>query len=291
MNDPDAIDLEELLSRFTPPDKTVQAESFGAVASQYERYRPGPPVEAIDWILPGHVGTIIDLGAGTGASTRPLIGKADVVVAIEPDDRMRSVLMNDLPSVEVLKGWGESMPLPDNFADVVLASSSWHWMEPTAAFGEIGRVLVPGGVVGAMWTVPDPEGQFQVQTRALLADRLQLSPEGAPAADREGPAPYNEFACLIMADRYRPLLDFEVPDGVPFDQPEHEVFTWDIALNADELIGFLSTWPWIITLPDETRARLFAEARRLLRDLLGIEGARTIDVGFRCEAWRSRRTD
>jgi hypothetical protein len=41
----------------------------------------------------------------------------------------------------------------------------------------------------------------------------------------------------------------------------------------------------------EARDRLFAEARRLLRDLLGIEGEVTVDVGFRADAWRSRRAD
>ncbi len=295
MNDPDAIDLEELLSRFTPPDKTVQAESFGGVASEYERFRPGPPVAAIDWVLPAHVGTIIDLGAGTGASTKPMIERAEFVVAVEPDDRMRSVLMAEVPGVEVLKGWGESIPVPDNFADAVLASSSWHWMDPIPAFREVGRVLVPGGILGALWTVPDPQGPFLVQAQALLTDQVERNPEvaeasaNASASQQESPSPYNEFSCLIMADEYRPLMKLEVPPGIAFEEPESELFTWDVALNADELIGLLGTWPWIITLPEETRQRLFAEARRLLRELLGIEGERTVDVAFRCEAWRTRR--
>jgi hypothetical protein len=83
----------------------------------------------------------------------------------------------------------------------------------------------------------------------------------------------------------------EIPPGVPFDQPEHQVFTWDTALDADELIGLLGTLSWVINMAPKDRDRLFAEARRLLRDLLGIEGAVTVDVAFRAEAWRSRRTD
>jgi trans-aconitate methyltransferase len=75
----------------TPEQKAARAASFGAAASHYERYRPGPPVEAVDWILPAHVRTVVDLGAGTGALTRLLVGRADEVVAVEPDDRMRAV--------------------------------------------------------------------------------------------------------------------------------------------------------------------------------------------------------
>ena len=76
---------------------------------------------------------------------------------------------------------------------------------------------------------------------------------------------------------------------MPFDQPEHEVYRWDVALNADELIGLLGTFSWIITMPEPTRASVIAEARRLLRELLGVHGEVTVDVAFRSDAWRTRR--
>jgi hypothetical protein len=68
------------------------------------------------------------------------------------------------------------------------------------------------------------------------------------------------------------------------------VFSWDVALNADELIGLLGTFSWIITMPEEKRTRIIAEARRLLSELLGLEGQATVDVAFRSEAWRARRS-
>ena len=92
-----------------------------------------------------------------------------------------------------------------------------------------------------------------------------------------------------MGDANRPASVLEIPPGVPFDQPEHKVFNWDVALDADDLIGMLGTFSWIITMPDETREAVIAEARRLLSQLLGVEGEVTVDVAFRCEAWRSRR--
>jgi hypothetical protein len=36
------------------------------------------------------------------------------------------------------------------------------------------------------------------------------------------------------------------------------------------------------------RYRVIAEARRLLRELLDVEGEATVDVAFRSHAWRSR---
>jgi SAM-dependent methyltransferase len=272
VTDPRPIEPDVPLSHLPPHEKAERAGSFGGVAADYERYRPGPPVSAVDWILPGLVERVVDLGAGTGALTRLLIDRADDVVAVEPDDRMRSVLIEEVPRARAVSGRGESMPIPDACADAVLASSSWHWMDPVPALHEVGRVLVRHGTLGALWTGPDPEGAFLTQAQALLTDQLQ---RGA--------------GTLIMADSRRPTPSLEIPAGVPFDQPEHEVFRWDVALNADELIGLLGTFSWIITMPEETRTRVVAEARRLLREALGVEGEVTVDVAFRADAWRCRR--
>ena len=46
---------------------------------------------------PTPVHTVVDLGAGTGALTRLLVGRADEVVAVEPDDRMRATLIESVP--------------------------------------------------------------------------------------------------------------------------------------------------------------------------------------------------
>ncbi len=241
----------------------------------------------MDWILQRPVDRVVDLGAGTGALTRLLVGRAQEVVAVEPDDRMRSVLADEVTGVKVVNGRGEAMPIPDGWADAVLASSSWHWMDPIPTLNEVSRILVPGGTLGVLWSGPDPDGPFLAQARALLANRSVDD----SATGSGGDAGSGQFASLIMGDADRPTSSLEIPAGVAFDQPERDVFTWDVALNADELIGLLGTFSWIITMPEETRNGVIAEARRLLTELLGVQGETTVDVLFRAEAWRSRRLD
>ena len=264
--------------------------NIGSVASHYERYRPGPPLAAVDWILSSvHAKKIIDLGAGTGALTRLLVDRAEEVVAIEPDDRMRSVLAQQVPSARALAGRGESMPVPDSYADAVIASSSGHWMDPVPTLLEVGRVLVPGGVLGVLWAGPDPEGPFLAQAQAMFGAKSESGDAAGGADDQKADDVESEFGRIVMGEASRPDPVLVIPLGVPFDQPEHEIFRWDVALNADELIGLLGTFSWIITLDDATRDRLVAEARRLLRDVLGLVGDKTVDVAYRSEAWRSRR--
>ena len=94
-----------------------------------------------------------------------------------------------------------------------------------------------------------------------------------------------------MSDQNNLIQVLEIPPGVPFDQPERTVITWDVALTADELIGLLGTFSWVILMEDDARERLFETARRVLHDALGVSGDVTVDVGYRAEVFKARRHD
>jgi len=269
----------------TPEERAERSSSFGRAASLYERFRPGPPVQSVEWLLADGPSTVVDLGAGTGALSRLLLHRVPSVIAVEPDDLMRGVLEQNLPTVTAVAGRGESMPLSDDSADAVLASSSWHWVDVVPALREVARVLVPGGTLGAVWSGPDPEGPFLMQAQALLGAGTSSDTDGGAV-----PGGGSDIAEMLLdAQRFETVL--AIPDGEPFAEPVQHVHRWDIALNADELIGPLGTFSWIILMPEEQRRAVLAEARRLLRDGLGVEGEVTVDVTYRSEAWRTRLLD
>ena len=254
-------------------DVVARSTSFGRVAERYETFRPGPPADAVRWLFPEGVDTVVDLGAGTGALSRLLVGVAREVVAVEPDPEMRQVLAA-VPGIVVLDGRGEAIPVADGVADGVVASSSWHWVDPVAGLTEAARVLRPGGVMAAMWTGPDFDGAFIRQAQAALAQG------GGDQVLR----------ATVAGDLAPETLTLEIPGGLPFGVPEHRRFTWLLPLTADELIGLLGTLSWIIVMEEDDRQRVFDTARRLLRDVLGVEGTVTVDVEFVCEAYRARRS-
>ncbi len=255
--------------------RAVRARSFGSAAGQYDAFRPGPPPEAVEWILPDRVGTVVDLGAGTGALTRLLVGRAESVIAVEPDSSMRAVLESRVPEADVREGTGEHLPVADASVDAIVASSSWHWIDPVAGLAEAGRVLVPGGAMAALWTGPDPDGAFIQQAAAVLtAD----GPAGSALQD------------TVSNTRDPIALVLEVPDGVPFPPPQHERFPYVLALTADQLVGLLSTISWVIVMEPDARRAVLDTARRLLGDAMGIEGDVTAQVEFLCDVYLTRRS-
>jgi hypothetical protein len=158
-------------------------------------------------------------------------------------------------------------------------------MDADLALCEAARVLVPSGTLAAVWTGPDPDGPFVVQAQALLSEMSS----GDVGSDENGSAEPDLGATVVDSEnRVEPVL--RIPDDSPFAQPERHVSTWDVALTADELIGLLGTFSWIITMTDDRRAHVIDEARRVLRDGLGVSGDVTVDVQYRCEAWRTRLT-
>ncbi|WP_426182747.1 class I SAM-dependent methyltransferase [Microbacterium sp. TWP3-1-2b2] len=137
--------------------KQELAKSFESIGEEYDRFRPGFPDAAAAEILPARVGSVVDLGAGTGKFTQRLVTRADRVVAVEPSVAMLDVLRAKLPDVEAIVAGAESMPLPDSSVDAVTVAQAFHWFDRETACAEIARVLVPGGTLGLLWNHSDPD--------------------------------------------------------------------------------------------------------------------------------------
>lgn len=244
----------------------VRARSFGAVSEHYARFRPGPPPEVLEYLLPAHADAVVDVGAGTGNLTQLLAEVVPRVSAVEPDERMRNQLSKHVRRVRVLDGSAESLPLPDGSQDAVVSSSAWHWVDPERAVPEAARVLRSGGRLGAVWSSLDrevdwvrelwrslrPDGEQRPHSSARRGLRL---PEGAPFHDAEGPH-------LIHYSR---------------------------GFDAGQLLGLAGTYSAVIVQPAPQRDAFLADvAERLASDPRLADGAQ-IEIPMRAECWRATR--
>jgi SAM-dependent methyltransferase len=121
-------------------------------AGGYDRFRPRPPRVLLDvlcrYARVERPRLVVDLGCGTGLSTRAWSGRAERIVGIEPNPAMLAVA-EPAPGVEYREAYAHDTGLPAPGADLVTASQSLHWMEPEPTFAEAARVLRPGGVFAA----------------------------------------------------------------------------------------------------------------------------------------------
>jgi SAM-dependent methyltransferase len=253
-----------------------RATSFGSVAESYDRVRPGPAAEALDWLVPRDCGLAVDVAAGTGLFTRALAGRATQVVAIEPDERMRAVLAQRSPGVRVLAGWGEQMPLPDGCADAVFVSTAWHWLDPVRAVPEIARVLRPGGRLGVVWTSRDRREDWVAEL-----DLLRLP--GVGAAARPGtPRARDDVRARLGREH-----SVKLPDGAEFGAAASASFRFTRTLAVDDVVEWLATNSSLITASAADRAAGLDRCRSALLRRTG--GAEVIEMPMRSWCWRAER--
>lgn len=182
------------MSESIDPAFAVNVQRFSGFASTYDRCRPQPPA-----IIPEILAClaqaacpalVVDLGCGTGLSTRIWADRARQVIGIEPSDDMRDEALRQTKTsnVSYRSGLSHATGLDDRSADIVTCSQSLHWMEPQATFAEAVRILRPGGVFAAIdcdwppatasWEVDTAYAEFMKRVSAIeqqrdLSDGLQ----------------------------------------------------------------------------------------------------------------------
>jgi SAM-dependent methyltransferase len=238
------------------PANDPTGRRFGEAAEAYERGRPEYPTGIVDWLLADAPVTVVDLGAGTGKLTRALVGRAETVVAVEPDAAMRAALSQRLPGTSVVTGTGEDIPLRDGYADVIVAGQAWHWVDPGRAVPEVARVLRPGGTLGLVWNDRDEADPWIARLSEIL-EAFGTSPDAA----------------------YEPIV------GDPFGELETTEVPWVHDVPIDGVVDMVVSRSYVIALPDDRRARLVMQVRDLAHDGMntttGLVPIRYVTHGYR----------
>lgn len=128
------------------------ANRFKGYCFNYDRFRPVPPKELMElglgWTQKTSVERVVDLGCGTGLSTRPWADHAKHIIGVDPSPDMLATARAATPEdhVAFVHGFGHATGLEASCADIVTCATSVHWMEPEPTIAEVARILKPGGL-------------------------------------------------------------------------------------------------------------------------------------------------
>ena len=134
---------------------STRRDEFDAEAAAYDTFRPRYPENLFDAVLDavgGAGATAVEIGAGTGLATEPLVRRGLRVTAIEPAPAMAAIAKEKLDGrfelvVTTFEEWDPRAPV-----DLVAAFTSWHWIEPAVGVPKVASLLRPGGVLALVWT-------------------------------------------------------------------------------------------------------------------------------------------
>jgi SAM-dependent methyltransferase len=237
---------------------------FERGADAYRRGRPDYPAEAVRIVVreaelgPGR--RALDLAAGTGALTGPLVATGAWVVAAEPLEAMRAVLTRSVPDAHPCAAVAEALPFAGAVFDTITVGQAFHWFDAERARDELHRVLRDRGVVALLWNVRDDDDPLQAALTALME-------------------PYRRATPSHRDEAWRRAFD----DASGFDPLERSTIPMVQRLDVHGLVDRVLSVSFMAALD----ARERASVGRRVRDLAADRGE--IVLPYRTDVWITRR--
>ncbi|MEX2254287.1 MAG: methyltransferase domain-containing protein [Acidimicrobiia bacterium] len=249
----------------------VAQRGFDSGADAYDRARPSYPPDAVAWLtehlrlVPGTL--CCDLAAGTGKLTTLLVPTGAELIAVEPVEGMWRMLHDACPTVPLVAGSAETLPLAAATLDAVTVAQAFHWFDTDRAFAELARVLRPGGRVAMIWNARDRSVDW-VDALWSIMDRVE---KRAPWRDHE------RWSDSALGERrgFGPL---------------HEgAFHHTQTLDIDRVVDRFASVSHVAVLPDAERAAVLDDVRVVLATHPATAGCTELEIPYRVDAYWCER--
>ena len=220
-----------------------RAESFGAVAGDYDAYRPSYPDGLISDLVELGPARALDVACGTGKVAVALVACGISVLGVEIDPHMAAVARTHGLFVE--EGGFETWDDQGRTFDLITCGQGWHWIDPAVGDEKAARLLNPGGTLALFWN----RDRFDDDVRADL-DKVYA--EHAP-----------QLAGHDRGHRDDPFVEQLRATG-KFASVETRAYKWVSTVTTEQFIGRAGTYSDHLALPAETRAALFGAVREVI---------------------------
>jgi len=240
--------------------EVTRALSFGADAKAYDAYRPGYPARLFDelWLLADRANPkVVEIGAGTGQATSDFASRGASVVALEPDARLVTILVEkSLPNVEVVPSTFERWEAPEWPFDIVASAQAWHWVDQDVGADKAASTLRSGGLLALWWNMPSSERS----TGSHLLDSIyeEVAPELLDTS---------VMARATSDGRHTRRVE----ESPMFEPPYQNEYQWSQSYSADAYVSLLATHSDHRTMPPDRRESLLNAIHAAISSAGGIE--------------------
>jgi SAM-dependent methyltransferase len=234
--------------------REVARHTYGADAAGYREGRPDYPSRVYEVLRlrcgVGPGSRVLEIGPGPGLVTGHLLAAGARVIAVEPDRGFAEYLGRTMPDVQVVGAPFEEADVGEGF-DAVVAATSFHWLEQSAALQKVGAVLRPGGWAAIWWTV--------------FSDPYREDPLLAAASAVLGFEPGNQRGgTAFQLDSEARCEDLR--RGAGLVDVAAELISWDLPMNADQVWALFNSMMTVRQLPDDQRTHVLETLAGLVND-------------------------
>jgi SAM-dependent methyltransferase len=230
--------------------------TFDRSAGWYDRIRPSYPDALVEDVIDlsgiPSKGRILEIGCGTGKATELFASRGYAMDCLEIGPDLAAVASAKLARfghVRVVVSSFEEWEPGGQSYDLVIAATSFHWVDPRVAYVKSAAVLKPGCALAVFSNthVRQGEGFF---------DRVQDV--------------YRACAPSMLRDFPKPEQGQSTPVGTElFEEPLVRRYPWSVEYSADRYTELLGTYSDHISLPAAERSALFRGIADLIRDEYG----------------------
>ncbi|WP_327654811.1 class I SAM-dependent methyltransferase [Streptomyces sp. NBC_00483] len=242
----------------TDTDRERLRDTFNQDAELYDRARPGYPPRMFDDLAelagagPGR--RVLEIGCGTGKATVPLAERGCRVVGVELGAEMAAVARRKLPDTTVDVAAFEDWPLPPEPFDLVLAATSFHWIDPAVRIAKSADALRPGGTLATVSThhVAGGTEDFFAEAQDCYLRFDPTTPPGlrlTPAAD----IPYDSQEA---PNRNVEQGNAALPGADRFEPPVFRRYERELTYRTADYLDLLCTFSGTLALDPPARAGL-----------------------------------
>lgn len=235
---------------------------YSSVAKAYDLTRPRYPTSIMDRlqeVTKLKAGTqVLEIGCGPGIATVDLAKTGVDLICLEPSLSACQIAQQNCAAyanVEFINSTFEDWKLDQAKFDLVIATTSFHWITPDIRTQKISATLREKGQIALLWNTPPQVTHEIYQT---IADIYQTY---APNLARyEAPTSHQENLSKMGQE----LID----SGLFKDLVEEHVIT-HVNYSVEDYVTLLSTLSPYIELEMEQRNTLLAELAKTLKSECG----------------------